>query len=147
MANCMNVFERGVRKENSEFQIVVRLFIHCSIDYLVPFGSILRMNTLQSLLPSRSSIFRVEAIYAIPFVGQVQRVSSRYLPDPTPRMREPLCFRQITLTPPQRFFGGIALTTRRLQRLGGAQKFLNRSSQVIARAPERFRSTPLRDAQ
>src|SRR5438067_3571016 len=34
----------------------------------------------------------------------MQGVSSRYLPGPTPCMREPLRFRHVTLAPPQRFF-------------------------------------------
>src|ERR1700758_2762409 len=36
-------------------------------------------------------------------------VPSRYLPGPTPCVREPLRFRQITLAPPQRFFRLLAL--------------------------------------
>src|SRR5258708_27712152 len=39
----------------------------------------------------------IKAIYAIPLVGEMQGFSSRYPPNPTPRMREPLRFRQITL--------------------------------------------------
>src|SRR5882762_3577246 len=34
----------------------------------------------------------------------MQGVSSRYLPSPTPCMREPLRFRHVTLAPAQRFF-------------------------------------------
>src|SRR6266436_1976607 len=36
-------------------------------------------------------------------------VSSRYPPGPTPRTREPLRFRQITLASPQRFFRPLVL--------------------------------------
>src|SRR5207253_7059874 len=36
--------------------------------------------------------------------GEMQGVSSRYLTCPTPRMCEPLRFRQVTLAPAQRFF-------------------------------------------
>jgi len=46
----------------------------------------------------------------VPFLGQMQRVSSRYLPGPTPRVRELLGFRQITLTPSQRFFRTLTFT-------------------------------------
>src|SRR6266852_6664863 len=62
------------------------------------------MNALQPFFPSRYALFWIEAIYAIPFLGEMQGVSSRYPPSPTPRMREPLRFCQITLAPPQRFF-------------------------------------------
>src|ERR1700675_2384282 len=107
MTDAVNVFKPGVGKKNPEFHIVVRLFTHCSVDCLFPLGSILWMNALQPLFPRRFSISRVEAIYAIPLVGQVQRVSSCYPPDPTPRMCEPLRFCQIVLATPQRFFGKI----------------------------------------
>src|SRR3989441_8898098 len=104
MADSVDVFDRAVRKKDSEFHFVIRLLTDCSIDCPLPLGSILRMNTPQPLFPSRHALFWIEAIYAIPFLGQMQGVSSRHPPGPTPRMREPLCFRQITLAPPQRFF-------------------------------------------
>src|SRR6267143_4206700 len=62
------------------------------------------MNALQLFFPSRQTIFWIKAIYAVPFLGQMQGVSSRYPPSPTPRTHEPLRFRQITLAPAQRFF-------------------------------------------
>src|SRR5580693_1225472 len=111
MADGVDVFDRGAWEKNSEFHVVVRLLGHRSVDCLLPLGAVLGMNALKSLFQSRYAIFRIKAIYAIPFVGQVQRVSSRKLPDPAPRMREPLRFCQVTLAPPQRFFRGLALTT------------------------------------
>src|SRR5882762_3090672 len=105
MADSVDIFERAVWKNDPEFHFVVRLFTDCSIDCrLLPLGSILRMNTPQTLFPSRHALFWIKAIYAVPFLGQMQRVSSRYLPGPTPRVREVLRFRQITLAPSQRFF-------------------------------------------
>ncbi len=147
MANGVDVFHRGARKKNSEFHVVVRLFAHCSVDCFLPLASVLRMNALQSLFESRYAILQVEAIYPIPFVGQVHSISSCYLPDPTPRMREPLCFCQIPLAAPQGFFRTLPLTALCFQRLICAPEFLNCFFQVIARAPERFCGAPLRDAQ
>src|SRR5216684_2340487 len=104
MADSVDVFDRAVRKKDSEFHFVIRLFTDCSIDCPLPLGSILRMNALQPFFPGRGALFWIEAIYAIPFLGQMQGVSSRYLPGPAPCVREPLRFRQITLALPQRFF-------------------------------------------
>src|SRR5258708_805523 len=59
------------------------------------------MNALQPFFPSRYALFWIEAIYAIPFLGQMQGVSSRYPPGPTPRMRESLRFRQARLAAPE----------------------------------------------
>src|SRR5882762_9015548 len=101
MADGVDVFASAVGKKDSEFHVVVRLFPHRSIRCLLPLGSILRMNALQSLWQSRYAIFRSKAVDAIPFIGQVQRVSARNLPNPAPGMRQPLCFCQVTLAPPQ----------------------------------------------
>src|ERR1700730_11734184 len=109
MADGVDVFDRAVRKEDSEFHFVIRLFIDCSINCPLPLGSILRMNAPQPFFPSRHARFCIEAIYAIPFLGEMQSVSSRYLPDPAPCVSEPLRFRQITLASPQRFFHPFAL--------------------------------------
>src|SRR6266849_1454355 len=97
MAYGVDVFDRAVRKKDSEFHFVIRLFTDCSIDCPLPLGSILRMNAPQPLFPSRHAIFWIEAINAVPFLGQMLGVSSRYLPGPTPCMREPLRFRQVRL--------------------------------------------------
>src|SRR5713226_3091193 len=104
MADGVDVFDRAVRKKDSDFLFVIPPFIYGSIDCPLPLGSILRMNALQPLFPSWNAVFWIKAIYAIPFLGQMQRLSSPYAPNPTPHMREPLRFRQITLAPPQRFF-------------------------------------------
>ena len=105
----MDVFDRAVGKKDSEFHFVIRLFSDCSIDCRLPLGSILLMNALQPFFPSRHALLWIEAIYAIPFLGEMQGVSSRHPPDPTPRVREPLRFRQISLAPPQRFFRALGL--------------------------------------
>src|SRR5258708_40370532 len=97
MADGVDVFDRVVWKQDSEFHFVTRFFRDCSIVCLLPLGSILRMNALQPFLPSRRALFWIEAINAVPFLGQMQGVSSRYPPGPTPGMREPLRFRQVRL--------------------------------------------------
>ena len=59
------------------------------------------MNALQPFFPSRHALSWIEAIYAIPFLGQIQGVFSLNLPDPAPCMGEPLRFGQIRLAPSQ----------------------------------------------
>src|SRR6266478_201670 len=81
----------------------------CSIDCPLPVGTILRMNALEPLFPSRHALFWIKTIYAIPLLGKMRGFSSRYSPNPTPRMRQPLRFRQITLTLPQLRFCLLAL--------------------------------------
>src|SRR5580765_5849061 len=104
MADGVDVFDRAVRKKDSEFQFVIRLFSDRSIDRPLPLASIQRMNAAQAFFPIRYTLLWIEAIYAIPFLGQMQGVSSRHLPDPASRMRQPLRFGQVILAPPQRFF-------------------------------------------
>src|SRR3979409_2168802 len=100
MADGMDVFDSAVRKNDSEFHFVIRLFTDCSIDCPLPLGAILRMNSLEPLFPSRQALFPIKAIYAIPLLGKLHGLSSRHLPNPAPRMREPLRFRQITFASP-----------------------------------------------
>src|SRR5712671_1861614 len=71
MADGVDVFHRAARKKDSEFHFVIRLVRYCSIECPLPLGSILRMNALQPLFPSRHAIFWIEAIYAIPLLGQM----------------------------------------------------------------------------
>src|SRR5712664_2497812 len=104
MADRVDVFDSAARKKDSEFQFVIRLFTYGSIDCPLPLGSILRMNALQPFFPSRYALFWIEAIYAIPFLGYMQSVSSRYPPSPTPCVREPLRFRQVRLASLQLLF-------------------------------------------
>src|ERR1700694_4045359 len=97
MANGVDVCDRPVGKKDSVFHFVIRRFSDCSIDCPLPLGSILRMNALQPFFPSRRALFWIESMYAVPFLGQMQGVSSRYPPGPTPGVREPLRFRQVRL--------------------------------------------------
>src|SRR4029077_10011668 len=98
-----------VRKKNSNFHFVIRLFTDRSIDCPLPFGSILRMKPLQPFLPSWHTLFWIEAEYEVPFFGAVHGVSSRYPPNPAPCVREPLPFCQIILAQPQRFLRPLTL--------------------------------------
>src|ERR1700737_471844 len=109
MADDVNVFDTAVRQKDSDFHVVIRLFTDCSISCLLPLGSILRMSAQQPFFPGRQALFWIEAIYAIPFLGEMQGVPSRYPPGPTPRVRKPLRFRQITFAPPQCFFRALAV--------------------------------------
>src|SRR4029077_956440 len=104
MADGVDVFDRAAWKKDSEFHFVTRLFSDCSIDCPLPLGSILRMSALPTFFKSRRAIFWIEAINAVPFLGQMQGVSSRYSPGPTPRVREPLRLRQVRLASLQLLF-------------------------------------------
>src|ERR1700724_2701050 len=104
MADGVDVFDRAVWKKDSEFRFVIRLFSDCLIDCPLPLGSILRMSALPTFFKSRRAIFWIEAINAVPFLGQMQSVSSRYPPGPTPCVREPLRLRQVRLTSLQLLF-------------------------------------------
>src|SRR6266851_9595407 len=97
MADGVDVFDRAVWKKDPEFHFVFRLFSDCSIDCPLQLSSILRMSALPKFLKSRRAIFWIEAIDPVPFLGQVQGVSPRYPPGPTPCVREPLRLRQIRL--------------------------------------------------
>src|SRR6266853_1566180 len=97
MADGVDVFDRAAWKKNSEFHFVIRLFSDCSIDCPLPLGSILRMSALQTFFKSRRAIIWIEAINAVPFLGQMQGVSSRYPPGPAPCVRKSLRFRQVRL--------------------------------------------------
>src|SRR5258708_15364071 len=109
MADGVEVFESAVRKKNSEFYLVIRLFTDCSIDGPLPLGSILRMDALEPFAPGRWSLVWIESVNAIPFLGEVHGFPSRYPPNPTPHLREPLRFRQMSLAPAQCLFGFFAL--------------------------------------
>src|ERR1700730_10134143 len=101
MADRLDVFDRTARKKKPEFDVVIRICRHGSIDCCQVFRSIFRMNALQPLLPIGHAVFRIETIDAIPLVGEMQRLLTCYAPDPTAGMCEPLRFCQITFAPPQ----------------------------------------------
>src|SRR5438067_6917350 len=101
MASRVDMSNGPGRKQDSEVQTIVRFLTDRSIDRSLPLISILGMNPLQSLLPARHTPFRVEAVDAVPFLGQMQGASFRYLPDPTASMCEPLRFRQVAFAPAQ----------------------------------------------
>src|SRR5260370_155264 len=97
MADGVSVFDSAVRKKNSVLPFVIRLFTDRSSGCLVPLVSILRMHALQPFFPGREALFRIETIYAMPFLGEMCGLSPCHTPGPTPRVREPLRFRQIRL--------------------------------------------------
>src|SRR5437899_3164417 len=92
MADGVSVFDSAVRKKDSVLHCVIRLFTDRSIFCLFHSGSILRMHVLQPVSPSRQALFWIKAVYAIPFLGEIQGVSCWYLPSAAPRMRETLRF-------------------------------------------------------
>src|ERR1700676_1521035 len=100
MADRLDVFDRTARN-NPVFDIVIRICRYGSIDGGHVFRSIFRMNTLQPLLPIGHAVLGVEPIDAIPLLGEMQRLLTRYPPAPAPGMCESLRFRQITFAPLQ----------------------------------------------
>src|ERR1700733_829276 len=103
------------------------------------------MHALQPVFPSRQALLWIKAIDAIPFLGEIQGVPPWHAPGSTPRMREPLRFCQITLAPPQRFFGLLAFTALCMQRLVSCLEILNCMFQVVTRVSKRFFGSHLRD--
>src|ERR1700730_12565789 len=104
MADGVDIFDPAIRKKDSEFRFVIRLFSDCSIDCPLQLGSILRMSALQTLFKSRRALFWIESINAEHFFRQMQDVLPRYPPSPTPRMRQPLRLRQVRLASLQLLF-------------------------------------------
>src|ERR1700680_4069818 len=100
MANRLDVFDRTARN-NPVFDIVIRSCCYGLIDCGQGFRSIFRMNTFEPLLPIGHAVFRVEPIDAIPLIGEMQRLLTRYAPAPAPGMCESLRFCQITFAAPQ----------------------------------------------
>src|SRR5439155_25855824 len=86
-----------------------RLLMNCSLDCSLPRVSILRMYSLQPLLPRWHSLFGIKSVNAIPFVRQMQCVSSCYLPNPTTRVRQPLRLCEIVFALAQGFFCPLCL--------------------------------------
>src|ERR1700758_4565695 len=99
MGQSMNPLERSVRKKNTELYFIVRPLTNCSLYCPLPCISIVRMYSLQPLLPLWPPLFRIKSVYAIPFIRQMERVSSCHLPNPVTRVRYPLSFREIGLAP------------------------------------------------
>src|SRR5580704_11315002 len=124
MANRVDVFDRAVRQKDSEFHIVFRLFSDGSLDDLLPPGSILGMNALEPLFPTWHALFWMEAIDPIPFLGQMQGVSSGNLPDPTCGMREPLGFRKIGLAVLQSLIDRTQSSRRIVEHLAKLREFV-----------------------
>src|SRR6267142_2510531 len=104
MADGTDVFDRAVWKKGSELHFVFRLFSDCSIDCPLPLSAILRMSALPTFFKGRQAIFWIETINSVPFFGQMNGVSSRYPPGPTPCVGEPLRFRQVRLASLQLLF-------------------------------------------
>src|SRR5438309_2850187 len=104
MADGVDVFDHAARKKESHFHFVIGLFANCSIGCLLPFDSILRMNALQPFFPNRHVLSRVEAIYAVPFLGEMQGHVSRQPRGPTPSVAEPLRLSQVPFASLQLLF-------------------------------------------
>src|SRR5712675_3544842 len=105
----VDVFDRAVRKKDSEFHLVVGFFTDCAVYCPLPLGSILRMNAAQPFFPTRHALFGIEAIDPIPFLGEMRGFSVRHSPDPASCMCQPLRFGQVSFASPQCFFRTLAV--------------------------------------
>src|SRR5258708_4992555 len=88
MSDTVEVSYGASRKKNSVFNVVIRLFVYCSLDCLSLPSSIIWMNTLLTFFPRKHALFRIEAVYGIPFFGYMQCASFSDVPGPTSRMCE-----------------------------------------------------------
>src|SRR5690242_13200945 len=97
MTNSVKVFDRSCRRKNAEFLFVFRFFDDCLFDCAHPLVSVIRMNALYSLIPTRDSVLWIESPDAVPFIGQIDCISSFEPPDPSPYVCDSLRFRQVGL--------------------------------------------------
>ncbi len=67
MSDTVEVSYGATWKKKSVFNFVIRLFAYCSLDCLSLSSSIIWMNTLLPFFPRKHALFRIEAVYAIPF--------------------------------------------------------------------------------
>ena len=80
----MKEFDCSTWNDNSKLDVVIRFLGDCSIAGRLQPGPVVGMNTLQVLLPTRRTVFRVKIVYAIPFFGEVQWSSAWRLPGKGP---------------------------------------------------------------
>src|SRR5260370_35795740 len=104
MADGVDVFDRSVWKKGSELYFVFRCFSDCSIDCPLPLSAVLRMSALPTFFKGRRAIFWLEAINAVPFLGQMPGGSPHYPAGPTPCVRQPLRLPQVRLRSLQPLF-------------------------------------------
>src|SRR6266481_2822355 len=98
MANRANPFELSVRKQNAKLNFVSRALSNRSFDCSLPLASIFGIYSLQPLFPRGHPFSRIKSIDAIPFIRQMQHLSSCYLASPTAQVGEPLRFCEIRFT-------------------------------------------------
>jgi len=103
MADGTDVFDEpsGRRVRNS---LRIPTFQRLLDRLPLPLSAILRMSALPTFFKGRRAIFWIEPMNPVPFLGQMNGVSSRYPPGPTPCVGEPLRFRQVRLASLQLLF-------------------------------------------
>ena len=84
MSGALQVLDRAARQKDAEFQLVSRR----STDCFLPPGAVFRIDAQQQFFPSRPAVFRIQAVDAIPLLGQMHGFSRRDAPGPTAGMRE-----------------------------------------------------------
>jgi len=128
MAYHVDVSDPAAGMNDSVIQFEVRVLTPCFLDRFAEFGLIIRMDALKERFVSRLPAVRIKTRHPVALFREVPDLAFGRYRCPTARVAEPLRFGQITLTSPQRFFHGLALTAFRLQRLVGRLELLNCSS-------------------
>src|SRR6267142_6712570 len=105
------------------------------------------MDALKERFVSQLSTLRLKTHQTVAFLGKIQDLTRGRSRCPAARVAEPLRFRQICLAAPQFVFGVPALNALCPQCLVGPLELLNCSSQIVARASERFCGASLCGAQ
>src|ERR1700758_3296080 len=109
MPDGLDVFNRSVGVDDSVLDPIFRLLPRCIAHGSIHVLAVLWVDSFQERFARRWSFLRIESTNSEHFVGPVKRLPHRRVIGPTARLAEPLCFRQITLAPPQRFFRLLAL--------------------------------------
>src|SRR6201982_2847994 len=109
MPDGLGVFNRSVGVYYFVLDPVFRLPPRCIAHGFIHVFAILWVDSFQERFARRWTFLRIESTNSEHFVGPVKRLLRRRVIGPTARLAEPLCFRQITLAPPQRFFRLLAL--------------------------------------
>src|ERR1700722_4406871 len=102
MGNGMEVLHGSVWKNDSEITVRVAPLVPGGLHFraLLDLWPILRVNSLQELLPSGSCFLRAIAVNPRNLFRPEQRVGP-YIPSPTAGVTEPLCFGKVRFTSPE----------------------------------------------
>src|SRR5271156_2797835 len=147
MSDHMDVSNLAAGMNESVIQLVLCLLTACLLDCFPAPGLIIRMDALQERLVLRLSVARIKTEYAVEFFRRVLDLVSHRISRKAAGVAESLRLRQITLALPQSILYLRPFAALCLQRFVGSPQLLYSFFQIIACAPQRFRSGPLLGAQ